>query len=463
MTPVRAADVPEAPRAVCRVLHEAGKEAYVVGGCVRDVILGRAVSDWDVATSAFPDEVQRLFKKTIPTGIQHGTVTVLWKGEPIEVTTFRGEGAYSDARRPDYVTFGVSLEEDLSRRDFTVNAMAFDPVGERLADPFGGQADLAARRIRAVGDPAARFREDGLRVMRAVRFVATLGFALDPATEAAIPGALPALGRVSQERVRDELLKLLGAPKPSLALEVAERTGIIGVILPELAEGVGVTQNKHHRYDVWTHTLATVEATPGDPIRRLGALLHDVAKPRTAAPRADDPEEKTFYRHESVGAELADAICRRLRLSNKERERVVGVVAHHMFWYTPEWSDGTVRRFINRVGVELLPDLFAVREGDVVGRGRGEDPESELGELRRRTERVLAEAQALTVGDLAVRGPDVMRVLGEKPGPIVGEVLRALLERVIEDPSLNERERLLGMVPEVVAGLRKQEKPEPER
>lgn len=446
---MRPEDVPEAPRRICRRLAEAGKEAYVVGGCVRDTLMGRRATDWDVATSAHPDEVRRLFRKTVPTGIQHGTITVIVDGEHVEVTTFRGEGAYSDARRPDFVTFGVTLEEDLSRRDFTMNAIAFDPVAARLVDPFGGQADLAARRIRAVGDPAARFREDGLRVMRAVRFAATLEFELDAATEAAIPSALESLGRVSAERVRDELMKLLAARRPSIGLAAAQRTGILEVVLPELAEGVGQAQNRYHAHDVWTHTMATVDATPGDPVRRLGALLHDVAKPRTAAPRPDAPGEFTFYRHDAVGAEMADAICRRLRLSNRERERVVAMVAHHMFWYTPEWKDATVRRFIATVGEERLPDLFALREGDVLGRGRGEDPDVELGELRRRIERVLGEDQALRISDLAIDGHDVMRALGLAPGRAVGDVLKALLERVIEDPSLNERERLLALMPAV--------------
>lgn len=431
---------------VCRRLREGGYEAHVVGGCVRDLLLGRAAKDWDVATSALPADVQRLFKRTIPTGIQHGTVTVLVGKEHVEVTTYRGEGEYTDARRPDRVIFGVTLEEDLARRDFTVNAMAYDPLADTLIDPFGGRADLAARVLRAVGDANERFREDGLRVMRAVRFMATLEMTLDPTTEAAISGALGSLARVSGERVRDELLKLLGAARPSVGLLAMERTGILGTVLPELAEAVGVTQNRYHAYDVWQHTVASVDATPGNAIVRLGTLLHDVGKPRTAAPKPDAPGENSFYRHDSVGAEMADVIGRRLKLSNAERDKVVALVAHHMFWYSPEWTDATVRRFIRRVGAELLPDLFALREGDVVGRGHGEDPESELGELRRRVEKVVAEDQALSIGDLVVGGEDVMRVLGVAPGRIIGDTLRELLEAVIEDPSLNEREALLAMI-----------------
>jgi tRNA nucleotidyltransferase (CCA-adding enzyme) len=202
---------------------------------------------------------------------------------------------------------------------------------------------------------------------------------------------------------------------------------------------------------VWTHSVRVVDATPGDPVRRLGALLHDVAKPRTAAPKPDAPGEFTFYRHDQIGAEVADQIGRRLKLSNDDRERVVAMVAHHMFWYSPEWSDATVRRFVQRVGVGLLPDLFALREGDVIGRGRGEDPERELGELRGRIDKVLAEKQALSIGDLALRGQDVMEALGVKGGRVVGDTLKALLERVVEDPALNTREGLLALIPQISA------------
>lgn len=445
--------IPGQVRELCRALRHKGHEAFVVGGCVRDLLRGvhRDVNDWDVTTSARPDEVRAVFgpKKTIPTGIAHGTVTVLiGHGDdrmPIEVTTYRGEGAYSDGRRPDSITFVRTLEEDLARRDFNMNAVALDPEDGRLVDPFGGAEEIRRRLIRAVGDAQARFSEDGLRPLRAVRFAAQLEFEIDPATFAAIPATLDVFARVSMERVRDEMLKIMASPRPSRGLDLMQRAGLLGRVIPELEEAVGCAQNRHHSHDVWTHTLATVDACQGGPIERFGALLHDVAKPRTRAAKDDEPGEFTFYRHDVVGADLTDEILRRLKFSNKERELVAAMVRHHMFWYTPEWSDATVRRFMMRVGPEVLPPLFRLRAADVIGRGRGEDPDAELGELRRRVERVEAEAQALKVSDLAISGKDLLGELGLAPGPRVGEILRALLEVVVEDPTANQRDRLLEL------------------
>jgi tRNA nucleotidyltransferase (CCA-adding enzyme) len=444
---------------LCRKLRDAGFEAWLVGGAVRDLLRGAAAKDFDVATSAQPADVTNVFgrKRTIPTGEKHGTVTVLTErdGEKqhVEVTTYRGEGAYSDGRRPDQVVFVRSLEEDLKRRDFTINAIAYDPIGDELRDPFGGQRDLAARLIRAVGDPLERFREDGLRAMRAVRFAAQLGFAIDPPTERAIPEAIDVFKKVSAERVRDELLKILSAKKPSIGLELMRTTGLLAASIPELLEGVGFHQNRFHKHDVWEHTLAAVDATAlqGEPpwLVRFAALLHDVAKPRTAAPKEDAPSENTFYRHESVGAEMADVIGRRLKLANAERETILNLVGNHMFWYTPEWSDGTVRRFISRVGVEHIDALFELRAGDVRARGFGEQPGVELDELKARVAEELQKASALKINDLAVGGGDVMEVLGCPPGPIIGDVLRALLERVLDDASLNTRESLRALIPTV--------------
>ncbi len=457
--------VPKDVVELCKALRDAGHESWLVGGAVRDLLRGKPAKDFDVATSAQPADVTRIFgkKRTIPTGEKHGTVTVLTERDGarqhVEVTTYRGEGAYSDGRRPDEVTFVRTLDEDLKRRDFTMNAIAYDPLADKLADPYGGQRDLAARRIRAVGEPLERFREDGLRAMRAVRFAAQLEFDIDAPTLAAIPQALDVFKKVSAERVRDELLKILSARKPSIGLELMRTTGLLAGTIPELLEGVGMHQNRFHKHDVWQHTLAAVDATElvGDPpwLVRFAALLHDVAKPRTAAPKEDSPTENTFYRHEHVGAAMAEEICKRLKLSNQERETIVNLVGNHMFWYTPEWSDGTVRRFMSRVGVEQLDALFALRAGDVRARGQGEEPGREIDELKQRIDEELRNAAALKITDLAVGGADVMEVLGVPPGPIIGEVLRALLERVLDDASLNQRDTLRALIPEVATAAAK--------
>ncbi|MBC8134094.1 MAG: HDIG domain-containing protein, partial [Deltaproteobacteria bacterium] len=443
----------------------------------RDLLLGRPPADFDVATDAHPQQVLALFgqRYAIPTGLQHGTVTVVTEGDGVasvgdkvedtgaeeaglseseakrrrrnvEVTTFRGEGAYVDGRRPSSVTYVGSLQEDLSRRDFTMNAIGYDPIADVLSDPFEGRRDLAERRVRAVGDAETRFREDGLRPMRAIRQATQLGFEIDPPTLAAISPTLDVFRKVSAERIRDEMLKMLLAPRPSGGIELMRQTGMLVDVLPELLESVGVTQNRFHKHDVYEHTLAVVDATAGDAITRLGALLHDIGKPRARQPREGAPGEFSFFKHEYVGASMTEEICRRWKLSNADRDRVVALVHHHMFFYTPDWTDGTVRRFVRKVGPQVLPALFALREGDIIGRGRNEDPETELGELRRRIAAVEVEDAAMNVGQLAINGSDVMRILGRGPGREIGVLLERLLEKVLDDPRLNtsaELERLL--------------------
>jgi tRNA nucleotidyltransferase (CCA-adding enzyme) len=446
------AEIPPDVLELCRRLRAAGHQAHLVGGGVRDMIAGRPPADFDLATDARPDAVVALFHSfAIPTGLKHGTVTVLTETRrPVEVTTFRGEGEYLDGRRPVSVTYVDSLTEDLSRRDFTMNAIAFDPLDGRLTDPFDGQGDLGRGLIRAVGDPLVRFREDGLRPMRAVRQAAQLGFEVDPPTRDAIPQTLEVFRKVSAERIRDELYKMLAAPRPSRGLALMHETGLLAEVMPELLEGVGCVQNRFHKHDVFEHTLSVVDETKGDAVVRLGALLHDVGKPRARQPREGAPGEYSFFKHEYVGAELADAICRRLKLANADRERVVALVKNHMFFYMPDWSDGTIRRFVRRVGgQEGLADLFALREGDVRGRGFGEDPQEELGELRSRIAVVADADAALKVTDLKINGLDVMRILGIPPGREIGVLLERLLERVLDDPSLNEGEKLEALVREL--------------
>lgn len=443
--------VPPPVLELCRKLQDAGHRAWVVGGSLRDTLLGRSPQDWDLATSALPQQVMRVFKRVVPTGIQHGTVTVLWNDVPYELTTLRGEGAYSDSRRPDEVFFVQSIDDDLARRDFTVNAIAYDPLEDRLIDPFGGLEDLQRGHLRTVGRAEERFGEDGLRVLRAARFVATLGFDLDPSTEAAIPNALAAFAKVSRERVRDEWLKAMRAPRPSRAFEVMRRTGILGVSCPVLMEQVGCEQNKYHAYDVWNHSMACLDASEPEPLQRMAAVLHDLGKPRTRA-RSDKTDDFTFYNHETVGADIADEWLRDYRFSNEERTRIVHLVRNHLICYSSEWTDAAVRRFVKRIGLDHVDALLRLGRADALGKGRPVESElAALEELKQRIQDSVQRGAAFGTRDLAVSGRDVMTQLGVPPGPIVGKVLERLLERVLEDPSLNQRDALLGLMPQCAA------------
>ena len=449
---VPAGRIPPPVLDLCRRLRDAGHRAWIVGGCLRDLLAERTVSDWDVCTSALPEQVQRTFKRVIPTGIEHGTVTVLLGGVHYEVTTLRGEGAYTDGRRPDSVHFVDDIEHDLARRDFTVNAIAYDPLDDQLVDPFGGRADMARRLLRAVGNPLERFSEDGLRVLRAARFVATLEFDLDEATAAAIPLTLDTFRRVSPERVRDEWIKAMKAKRPSRAFRVMAQTGILGVTSPELATQVGCTQNKWHSFDVWEHSLETLDALEGDPVLRVAGLLHDLGKPKTRA-FSDKTQDFTFYNHETVGADMADRWLRAYRFSNEERERVVHLIRSHLVCYSDEWSDAGVRRFVRRVGKDRLGDLLRLARADALGKGRPVDAELDgLARLQTRIDGVLAAGSALSTRDLAVNGQDVMQRLAIKPSRRIGEVLELLLERVLETPALNDRDTLLALIDEAGKG-----------
>jgi len=431
-------------RDFANVFQTAGFQCHLVGGAVRDILMGRAHSDFDIATDALPAQVLSMFRRVIPTGIKHGTVTVLFKGKTFEVTTFRTEADYSDGRRPDTVAFAPSIFDDLARRDFTINAMAYDLLANRLNDPHEGEKDLARGLIRAIGDPAERFREDGLRPLRACRIAAQLSFAIAKATTDAIPGALDILARVSAERVRDELLKTLQAPLPSTGLFLMKDTGILGVILPELEEGVGVAQGNLHCYDVFTHSLYACDAAPAESLLlRMAALFHDIGKPRV---RAMDPEGRpTFYEHERVSAAMAEQILLRLKLPHAVVKDVSHLIAHHMFNYQEEWSDAAVRRLIARVGDEKIKDIIALRRADQVGMCRENArtfPEG-LANFAARVSAVLEAGRAFTVRQMAADGDDIMSRLGLPPGPRVGIILEELLQAVLDDPSLNEKEKLL--------------------
>lgn len=436
--------VPRVAYDFAAVFKEHGFQCHLVGGAVRDILMGRPHTDLDVATDALPTQVVPLFARVIPTGIKHGTVTVHFRGTTFEVTTFRTDADYSDGRRPDAVVFTPSLEADLARRDFTINAIAFDLIGRSMNDPHDGRADIDRRVIRAIGDPTARFREDGLRPLRACRFAAQLEFSVEEATRKAIPGTLDVLAKVSAERVRDELLKILASPTPSAGLLLMKETGILGVVLPELLEGVGMQQGRYHCHDVFIHSLAACDAAPGEsPVLRLAALLHDVGKPWTLAAAPDG--RPTFYGHETVSADMTRDILLRLKLPNAMIKDVVHLVAHHMFNYQEEWSDAAVRRLIARVGEPAIDDLMALRRADQIGmcpENAEHFPEG-LAQFARRVKAVKEAGQAFTVSRLAVNGSDLMESLGVAAGPRVGIILKELLQAVLEDPSLNERGKLL--------------------
>ncbi len=432
--------IPVAVRDLLARLRDAGHATYVVGGSLRDLFLGRTPADWDMATAARPDRVLALFPGAVYENA-FGTVAVRQGALTAEITTFRTDHDYADFRRPHRVEFGDDIETDLARRDFTVNALAWGGrPGEPLAlvDPFGGRADLERRLLRAVGDPALRFREDALRLVRAVRLAATLGFEIEPDTLRAIPDSADLVRHLSGERVAAELLKLLGAPVPSVGLRLLQSTGLLDRISPELAAQRSVAQDKIPGEDLWDHTVRTVDAVPVDlPIVRLAALLHDIGKPATLG---DGP----FHGHEVVGAEVATALLRRLRFARATADPVVQLVRQHMFEYEPAWGDAAVRRFIARVGPPRLEELFALRQADDVGSGLvGE--QAGLSELRARVAGQLKARAPLQRTDLAVDGDDLIVELGLTPGPLLGAILDRLLEAVLEDPGLNDRLTLLAL------------------
>ncbi len=438
--------VPPVARAFAATFHTHHRQCWLVGGAVRDLALGRVLTDLDIATDALPEEVTRMFRSVIPTGIKHGTVTVLFKGTRFEVTTFRTEAGYRDGRRPQSVAFVSSIGEDLARRDFTINAMALDLLSDRLEDPHGGRADLAAKLVRAIGDPDARFSEDGLRPVRACRFASQLEFEVDPATVAAIPRALPTVALVSAERVRDELVKILASRQPSRGLRLMHATGLLGALVPELEACAGVTQGELHCFDVLDHSLAACDEAPGDDaVLRLAALLHDVGKPSR---RAVAPDGRiTFHGHEQASAQLTEAVLTRLRFPTDTIRTVCHLVAEHMFNYREEWSDSAVRRLVARVGEDHVDALVALRRADAAGMcpGNGARYPEALARFADRVRAVRAGDRAFTVRELAIGGTEVMERLGIGPGPAVGAVLSGLLDAVLEDPALNERERLLDI------------------
>ena len=433
----------EAPTAVLEImdtLRGAGHAAYAVGGCLRDALLGREPADWDLTTNAAPDRIASLF----PTALyenRFGTVVVRHAdGAQYEVTTFRRDATYSDFRHPDSVAFAGSIDEDLDRRDFTVNAMAWGSApGEtvRVVDPHGGAADLGRRVLRAVGDPDRRFGEDALRMIRAVRLAATLEFEVEAATLAAVARNAELARHVSGERVSAELLKLLAAPRPSVGLRLMADTGLLAVVLPELDRQRGISQNKIEGEDLWDHTLRTVDAAPNRPLVRLSSLLHDVGKPDTLA-------EGHFIGHDRVGAEIAARILSRLHSPRAFQERAAHLIGNHMFSYQRNWSDAAVRRFLRKVGPGAVDDLLDLRAADNVGSGLPADAGG-IEELRARCAIQKAGRLVLSRQHLAIDGRDLMAELELKPGRDLGRILDELTERVVAEPALNEREVLMDI------------------
>jgi tRNA nucleotidyltransferase (CCA-adding enzyme) len=410
---VRSFDAGAVPRDVLRIaetFRANGHRAWIVGGCVRDVLMGRAAKDWDLATTALPEQVLALFRRVIPTGIQHGTVTVMLGGTGYEVTTLRGEGAYSDGRRPDSVHFVGSIEEDLARRDFTVNAIAFDPIAGAIVDPWGGLADLEARVIRAVGEARERFAEDGLRALRAARFVATLEMTLDPATEAAIPGALATFAKVSPERVRDEWEKACRAPKASPAFAVMRRTGMLTHTAPMLAD-LGA--------ESFEIACRRMDAAPPELAMRVGSLVRDVVVTKVDL----------------------DAWLRAYRFSNEDRQRVLTIHEHRTKRLAADVPAPERRRLLSSLGSEAVLALATIASADAVARGVADEAAAFADQVRAD----LAERVPLSTRDLAITGNDLMKELAIPPSRALGRLLEALLGHVLDDPSENERGRLLAL------------------
>lgn len=445
MTHIQSFNLPSTLKKMNSFFEQAGFEAYLVGGAVRDMLMNKPASDWDVATNATPQQVMSVFRKVIPTGIEHGTVTVIFQGEHIEVTTFRTEADYSDGRHPDSVEYAATIEEDLSRRDFTMNAIAVNLRDGSVVDPFGGKDDIKKKLIRCVGDPLERFSEDGLRPVRALRFAAQLGFQIEDKTLEAIPKRLDVTEKVAVERFHDELLKMLKSPMPSIGLHFMEETGVMKIFLPELLSCRGVEQKGFHNFDVLDHLYYSCDGTDKDkPEVRLAALFHDIGKPSVRALGKDGVY--TFYQHEAASAKMAQKILDRLHFSRQTTTYVCHLIAQHMFFYEPNWTDAAVRRFLVRIKYSeyehVLEDLFDLRRGDLFGMNRITAPAEQLIAFQKRIEAVLEKDNALSLKDIAVNGKDLMAA-GIPAGKELGIILNELFETVLDDPAMNTKEKLL--------------------
>ena len=419
-----------------------GYSCFLVGGALRNHFAGMKPTDYDFATNANPDDIIRIFKNVIPTGIKHGTVTVLFRGHQFEVTTFRIDGNYSNSRHPDCIQFSPSIYEDLKRRDFTINSIAMNLKTGEVLDPHNGILDLKRHRIKAIGNPVDRFNEDGLRLMRACRFTSQLNFTIETTTFNALKKCRSNLKNISAERIRDELLKILSSQKPSIALRIMEQSGILELIIPELTVCRGVKQKGYHDFDVLDHLYYSCDGGPAnDVILRFSCLLHDIGKPLSLA--ADKDGFPTFYRHENISTKLAEKILNRLKFPKNDIKRVLHLISNHMFNYTEDWTDAAVRRFISKVGVENINDLFRLRIADQFGMTNTNKSSEGLYRFIDRINKILEKESAFTIKDLAINGTDLINEAGFKRGPFLGTVLNELLDTVLNDPRSNEKETLL--------------------
>ncbi len=432
--------LPEKVKYIIDTIMEAGYEAYAVGGCIRDSILLREPSDWDITTSASPYQVKELFRRTLDTGIKHGTVTVMLDKEGFEVTTYRIDGEYEDGRHPKEVTFTRNLTEDLKRRDFTINAMAYNEK-DGLVDIFGGLEDIRRRTVRCVGNPLERFSEDALRMMRAVRFSAQLGYRIEEETSNAIRVLASDLKKISAERIQTELVKLLTSPHPDY-LRMAYETGITKVVLPEFDLCMITEQkNPHHCYTVGEHTLVAMQAVRADKVLRLAMLFHDMGKPLCVT--TDEEGIDHFHGHPSASEEIAGNVLHRLKFDNDTIYMVKKLVKYHDQYIEPQPKN--VRRAIRKMGEDVFPLLLEVKEADVQAQSDflREKKEKNLKDVRDVYQRILEENQCVSLKTLAINGKDLIDQAGMKPGKELGEVLNELLDLVTEDPARNTREYLL--------------------
>ena len=437
--------LPDKVHKIIETLEAAGYEAYAVGGCVRDSILGREPDDWDITTSAKPEEIKRLFPRTVDTGIKHGTVTVLLEKEGFEVTTYRIDGIYEDSRHPSEVTFTVNLKEDLRRRDFTINAMAYNERSG-LVDIYGGMQDIEDRQIRCVGNAEERFEEDALRILRAVRFSAQLGYQIHEDTQRAIKKLAPNLQKISAERIQAELVKLVVSPHPDY-LRTAYELGITAQILPEFDLCMETPQrHRHHCYDVGEHILHSMLGVGPDKVLRLGMLFHDIGKPQTLTVDADGTTHNK--KHPFEGEKITRKVLRRLKFDNDTTDKVTKLVLYHDYDIAP--TEAGVRRAIHRIGEDIFAMIFTVRRADIGAQSdyMREEKLQKVAYIEELYHKILERKDAVSLKDLAITGSDLIAE-GMPPGRQIGETLAALLDRVLEDPDLNEKEILLKIYKEV--------------